>query len=297
MSDVRAWLASLSPQKRDYALKHTPSHLAKAGKVQQLFRCLTNFDFIEAKVSALGVQPLIEDYDLAFNPDVLFSGEKADTLRWIQGALRLSAHVLDKDKTQLAGQLLARLMPFEVPDIQAMLQQAKHWKGAPWLRPLTPTLTPPRGTLLRTLTGHNDAVNAVVITPNGKQAISASEDNTLKVWDLQSGGTLKTLTDHTSAVKAVAITRDGQQIVSASWDKTLKVWDLQSESSVPMKTFTGHSNSVEAVAITPDGQQVVSASWDKTLKVWDLHSGEVLRTLCQSLEFAVGRRTENSLWT
>jgi hypothetical protein len=45
-------------------LKHTPSHLADAGKFKQLLRCLTDFDFIEAKVSALGVQALIRlDYD------------------------------------------------------------------------------------------------------------------------------------------------------------------------------------------------------------------------------------------
>jgi hypothetical protein len=65
MGDVRAWLANLSPEKRDYALKHAPRHLADAGKAKELHRCLTDFDFIEAKVSAFGVQALIEDYDLA----------------------------------------------------------------------------------------------------------------------------------------------------------------------------------------------------------------------------------------
>lgn len=105
MSDVRAWLASLSPKKRDYALKHTPSHLAKAGKAKQLHLCLTDFDFIEAKISALGSQALIEDYDLAVNPDALLSGERAESLRLLQGALRLSAHFLDQDKTQLVEQL------------------------------------------------------------------------------------------------------------------------------------------------------------------------------------------------
>lgn len=114
MSDVRAWLANLLSQKREYALKHTPSYLAKAGQVKQLHRCLTNFDFIEAKVSALGTQPLIEDYDLAFNPDFLLSREKTEALKLIQGALRLSAHILDQDKTQLTGQLLGRLLYFEV---------------------------------------------------------------------------------------------------------------------------------------------------------------------------------------
>ncbi|HAG81256.1 MAG TPA: hypothetical protein DCL61_08795, partial [Cyanobacteria bacterium UBA12227] len=149
--DIRKHLDSLVSEDRDYALKHLPYHMVEASRFEQLHQWLTDFDFIDAKVSALGAQALIEDYDLAFNPDVLLSGEKAETLRLIQGAIRLSAHILDRDKTQLAGQLLGRLMSFEVSEIQALLERAKQSKNSPWLRPLTPSLTPPGGRLLRTL--------------------------------------------------------------------------------------------------------------------------------------------------
>jgi WD40 repeat protein len=179
--DIRKQLDSLVSEDRSYTLKHLPHHMVEAGRFEQLHQWLTDFDFIEAKVSALGAQALIEDYDLAFNPDVLFSGEKAEALRLIQGVIRLSAHILDKDKTQLAGQLLGRLLSFEVPEIQVMLEMAKQGKGATWLRPLTPTLTPPGEPLLRTLTGHTQNILAVAVIPDGKRVISGSGDNTLKM--------------------------------------------------------------------------------------------------------------------
>ena len=70
-------------------------------------------------------------------------------------------------------------------------------------------------------------------------AVSASDDKTLKVWELGSGRELRTLTGHTDMVKAVAVTPDGRCAVSASEDKTLKVWELGSGRE--LRTLTGHT--------------------------------------------------------
>ena len=64
------------------------------------------------------------------------------------------------------------------------------------------------------------------MSPDGRWAVSASQDNTLKVWDLKSGEELRTLTGHTAGVYGVALTSDGRA-VSASKDCTLRVWNLQ----------------------------------------------------------------------
>jgi WD40 repeat protein len=99
--------------------------------------------------------------------------------------------------------------------------------------------------------------------------VSASDDQTLKVWQLESGRELHTLVGHTDAVSAVAVTPDGRRAVSASADRTLKVWELRAAAR-QLHTLAGHTDAISAVAVTPDGRRAVSASWDKTLKVWEI---------------------------
>ncbi|MEH2295548.1 MAG: hypothetical protein V7K31_21260, partial [Nostoc sp.] len=265
----RAYLGSLT------------SSLIKSGNLEKYYQTLTDFDFITAKINhpEFGVQPLIEDYDLIDHREMSNNSEynfkKGTSLKLIQGALRLSAHILPMDKGQLASQLHGRLLNQKMlEEIQALLAKINQKTTIPWLCPLTPSLTPPGGRLLRTLKGHSDSVNAVAITPNGQQVISASFDKTLKVWNLATGEELFTLKGHSDSVNAVAITPNGQQVISASFDKTLKVWNLATGEE--LFTLKGHSDSVNAVAITPNGQQVISASFDKTLKVWNLATGEEL---------------------
>ena len=125
----------------------------------------------------------------------------------------------------------------------------------------------------------------MALTPDGRLAVSASGDHTLKVWDVASGRALRTLSGHSGLVDAVALTPDGRLAVSASGDHTLKVWDISaalnagSASGRELRTLAGHTGQVSAVALTPDGRLAVSASEDYTLKVWDVASGRELRTL------------------
>jgi WD40 repeat protein len=81
------------------------------------------------------------------------------------------------------------------------------------------------GREFRKLFGHSDAVFGVAVTADGKRAVSASGDRTLKVWDLATGRALRTLQGHSDSVLGVALTPDGKRAVSASEDRTLKVWD------------------------------------------------------------------------
>ena len=62
------------------------------------------------------------------------------------------------------------------------------------------------------LTGHDGGVNAVAVTPDGRRAISASDDRTLKVWNLATGAEERTLTGHSDRVLSVAVTPDGRRV-------------------------------------------------------------------------------------
>ena len=197
------WLTEQRSEKRLHLLRHQPSYFADVREGQRLKAWLTDWGFLEQKLGAVGITALIDDYDLLLR---LLPAEEQPGLKRIQGALQLSAHVLAEDNSQLAGQLSGRLLSFSDPEILALLQQAKPRRGKPWFRPLTAHLTPPGGPLLRTFSGHSHWVYAVTITPDGKQAVSASCDKTLKLWDLATGSELGTLTGHSDWVTAVAIT-------------------------------------------------------------------------------------------
>jgi len=67
--------------------------------------------------------------------------------------------------------------------------------------------------LIRTLQGHTSGVGAVAISQNGKQAISGSFDNTLRLWDLETGRILAEFSGEGS-IMAIALSRDGQRMVA-----------------------------------------------------------------------------------
>ena len=134
----------------------------------------------------------------------------------------------------------------------------------------------PKPSCRYTLKGHRDRVAGVDVTPDGRLAVSASWDNTLRVWDPESGACLRTLEGHGDQVSSVCITPDGRHAVSVSWE-TLLVWDL--ESGACLRTLEGHSDPVNGVCVTPDGRRAVSGSDDDSLRVWDLASGQCLYTL------------------
>ena len=82
--------------------------------------------------------------------------------------------------------------------------------------------------LLRTLSGHTDAVTSVAISPDGQTLASGSRDETIKLWNLATGKELRTLTVHTSGhiswVTSVACSPDGQTLACRGYAGTIKIW-------------------------------------------------------------------------
>ena len=271
MTDLGAKLRRMPPDRRRATLANLPSHLANADESDRLYFLLMNFAFIEAKIFELELRSLVEDYVLAVQSPLNIPEEKKGTLRLLQRAIQLSAHILERDKTQLASQLIGRLFSFPEIEIQNLLECVKSSQSRTWIRPLTPTLTPPDDTLTGTLVGHRGPVQAVTIVADGRRAISGGEDKDLYVWDLAAGTRIHHLSGHHQGILAVAVTPDGQKAVSASRDTTLKIWDLMNGREI--KTLSGHTAPVLSVAITPDGARVISISADRSLKIWDLRDG------------------------
>jgi WD40 repeat protein len=268
--EVDEWPA-LSPAE-PYLWYQLVYHLHAAERKEELRALLMNFDWLQAKLEATDVHALLADYEVSLQEEPDWQAHAL-----VQSAIRLSAHVLFHDKTQLAGQLLGRLMSLRQPRLQSLLVGAAQWQGSPWLRPLVSGLTSPGGPLLCTITGHRLAITAVAVTPDGQRAISGSSDKTLKVWNLEDGKLVRTLKGHTSEITAIATMPDGRRMISASKDGVLKVWDL--ENGRLISTLKGHVVRITSVAVTPDGRAILASDGSRTLKVWDLDSKLELHTL------------------
>jgi hypothetical protein len=105
-------------------------------------------------------------------------------------AIRLSAHVLARNKAQIAGQLLGRVQRKASDEIKPLRKDATKWNDGPWLRPVTGDLTPPGDPLLGTFGCHLNLVNALAVTPHVREAVSASSDHARRVcsYDFVHGG-------------------------------------------------------------------------------------------------------------
>ena len=120
---------------------------------------------------------------------------------------------------------------------------------------------------VKRLTGHQQAVNHIQFSPDGRYFASASFDKKVKVWNGFSGEFLKTLTGHVGAVYQVAWSSDSRYLVSASKDSTAKLWEIPSGKAAKA-TLPGHADEVYALDWSPNGASVATGSKDRTIKLW-----------------------------
>ncbi|GKY94921.1 hypothetical protein MPSEU_000457000 [Mayamaea pseudoterrestris] len=120
---------------------------------------------------------------------------------------------------------------------------------------------------VKRLTGHQQAVNHIVFSPDGRYFASASFDKKVKIWNGFSGDFLCTLTGHVGAVYQIAWSGDSRYLVSASKDSTAKLWEMPSGKKA-RETLPGHADEVYALDWSPYGGSVATGSKDRTIKIW-----------------------------
>ena len=120
---------------------------------------------------------------------------------------------------------------------------------------------------VKRLTGHQQAVNHISYSPDGRYFASGAFDKKVKLWNGHTGEFLCTLTGHVGAVYQVAWSADSRYIVSASKDSTAKLWEVPSGKRAK-ETLPGHADEVYALDWSPVSGSVATGSKDRTIKIW-----------------------------
>lgn len=175
--------------------------------------------------------------------------------------------------------------------------------GAPANSSQPPKLATPRAALF----GHEEGVNAASWSPDGRYLVSASDDRTARIWDVESGQTLLTLgraRSATSAFNAHGIAVDagdaaaaalehddghtgfvfdahfnpqGSLVVTASFDESVRFWDVRT--GRPVALLAAHHEPIVSARFNHDGTLLVTASYDGLARLWDVATRQCLRTI------------------
>ncbi len=131
--------------------------------------------------------------------------------------------------------------------------------------------------------GHTDKVYTAVFSPDEKRVLTASGDNTAKLWDVASGSLLRELKGHIGEVVSAIYSPDGKQILTASYDSTARLWNAATGTFI---RELRHNNSVTSAVFSADGKNILTTVYSiygtnqiSMAVIWDAASGKTIHKI------------------
>ena len=127
------------------------------------------------------------------------------------------------------------------------------------------------------LKGHEGEVYSAAFSPDGGRVVTASSDNTARLWEATTGAELIVLRGHEGEVYSAIFSPDGSRVVTASSDNTARLWEAAT--GAELAVLRGHEAEIYSAVFSPDGDRVLTASKDHTARLWDAATGAKLAVL------------------
>ncbi len=124
---------------------------------------------------------------------------------------------------------------------------------------------------------HSNWVRSAAYSPDGEHIVTASDDQTARIWDVTTWQEVRTLNGHAAAVYSAAYSPNGKFVVTASEDRTARIWDAVSGRE--LRRLGGHNGAVFSAAYSPDGEFIVTTGRDQTARIWDAATGQSVLAL------------------
>ena len=136
------------------------------------------------------------------------------------------------------------------------------------------------GNTVAELRGHTDATSSVAFSPDGKTALTAGFDATVKVWDTANWRELRSFKAHDAWVASAVFSPDGGKILTAGFDGRIKTWDARAGEQLAV--FQGLSLGKSRLALA--GNLLVSAGERGTVQTWNIDQAKLASTFPGALD-------------